>query len=58
MSLAVLDPIDDCVDEALTQPEVPEGCELVDGEVHKVHVSTESSRLSGKIDFRLERYCE
>lgn len=57
MSAAVLDAVEDIADDEMPpRPEVPEGCELVDGEVREVFVSTESSRVSGEIFFALKSY--
>ncbi len=56
MSAALLDAVDDILDEMPPRPEVPEGCELVDGEIREVEVSTESSRVSGEIFYALKSY--
>jgi Uma2 family endonuclease len=59
MSLAVLDEVEEDLDNrTVVPPEVPEGFELVDGELREILVSTESSRVSGRIFYRLENYCE
>ncbi len=58
MSLAVLDEVEEDLDNKVLVPaEVPEGFELVNGELREVHVSTESSRVSGEIYFAIKTYC-
>jgi Uma2 family endonuclease len=55
MSMSVLDEAID--QEPPPRPEVPEGFEMVNGQLREVLVSTESSRVSGTVFFALKTHC-
>lgn len=59
MTTAIADELDvKDTDELPTTPEVPEGFELIDGELKESNASTESSRVSGEVHFAIEYHCK